>query len=291
MNHFKGENCGLEETIQTLKKKGFSIGIIIPTYNEEKTISKIIFTFLSSELVSNVYIIDDGSHDNTIMRARSAGAITFNRKRGGEPKYRKYNGKGFAIWEALALAKEDILIVYDGDIQNPDINHIIELTFPLINNPNIILTKASFDRNLYLQNHSLKREGGRITELLVKPLLGFLFPELILFEQPTGGIYGIKKERLLEIEILGETGADISILINLYKKNGLSSLCEVYLGEIIHNNKDLKNLSKITFKLIQSIFFLYNNKISDFEKYSYLSFGKKMDVNSPLIILKPRNFK
>ncbi|MBU3942737.1 glycosyltransferase, partial [Patescibacteria group bacterium] len=287
MKYFKAQDFNLEEITSRLKEKNLTIGIVIPVYNEEKTIAQIISTFLGADLISNVYVIDDGSNDNTITKAETAGAIIFNRKEEGDLRYRNYDGKGFAIWEALSLAKEDILIVYDGDIKNPNLNHIVGLAAPLINDSSLVLTKAAFDRNLYLQDQVLKKEGGRITELLIKPLLGFLFPDLVLFQQPTGGLYGARKDKLAEIEILGEIGADISILVNLCKKNTFDSLCEVYIGEIIHYNKDLRNLSKISFKLIQSIFFLYKG-VDNFKRYSYFSAGRKVDVDSPLIILEPK---
>lgn len=290
MKYFNAQEFNSQEIILKLKEKKLTIGVVIPALNEEKTISRIISTFLDSKvknLINNVYVIDDGSSDDTIMKAKREGANVFKRKDIGDQKYKDYNGKGFAIRDALSLIKEDIIIIYDGDVKNPSINHIIGLSAPLIINPKLVLAKSNFDRNLYLQNKTLKDQGGRMTELLIKPLIGYLFPDLVLFNQPTGGLYAVRKENLKEIEILGESGADISVLINLYKKNGLRCLSEVYIGEIIHNNKTLNNLSKNAFKQIQSLFYLKKGA-DDFENYSYFYSGKKVDVNSPLIVLEPK---
>lgn len=293
MKYFNVQDFNFQEIALKLKKKKLTIGVVIPVFNEEKTIGLIVSTFLNSNfknLIKHVYVIDDGSCDNTIIVAKKEGGIIFKRKDAGDQRYKDNNGKGFAIWEALSLVKEDIIIIYDGDVKNPNINHIIGMSAPLINDPALVIVKANFDRNLYLQNKILKDQGGRMTQLLIKPLLGYLFPELVLLNQPTSGLYAVRKEKLKEIEILGEAGADISVLINRYKKNGIDCLSEVYIGEIKHNNKTLNNLSGVTFKQIQSMFYL-NKGIDDFENYSYLSSKKKVNVNSPLVVLHPKVIK
>lgn len=290
MKYFNVQDFNFQEIALKLKKKKLTIGVVIPVFNEEKTIERIVSAFLTKKaknLISCVYVIDDGSYDNTARIAKKAGGVVFKRKEMGDKRYQNNYGKGFAIWEAVFFVKEDIIIIYDGDVKNPNISHIIGLTAPLVNDPALVITKANFDRNLYLQNKMLKGQGGRMTQLLIKPLFGFLFPELVLFNQPTGGLYAVRKEKLKEIEILGEAGADISVLINLYKKNGIECLSETYIGELKHNNKTLSNLSKVAFKQIQSIFYL-SEDIDDFENYSYLDFNKKVNINSPLIILKPK---
>lgn len=293
MKYFNFQDFNFQKIALKLKKRNLTIGVVIPVFNEEKTIGLIVSTFLKSNfknLINNVYVIDDGSCDNTVIAAKKEGGVVFKRKVAGDQRYKDNNGKGFAIWEALSFVKEDILVIYDGDVKNPNINHILGMAAPLIDNPVLIMIKANFDRNLYLQNKILKDQGGRMTQLLIKPLLGYLFPELVLLNQPTGGLYAVRKEKLKEIEILGEAGADISVLINLYKKNGIDCLSEVYIGEIKHKNKTLNNLSAVTFKQIQSIFYL-NKGIDEFENYSYLSSKKKIDINSPLIILRPKIIK
>lgn len=290
MEYFKAHDFDFRNTVNRLSEKKLTIGILIPVFNEEKTIGRIVSTFLNlktRDLVKHVYVVDDGCTDDTIKVARKRGAAIVNRRGVGDYRYRDCHGKGFAIHDALSFIKEDIIIVYDGDVKNPSIDHIIGLSAPLVNDPELVLVKASFDRNLYLQNKVIRGHGGRMTELLIKPLIGYLFPDLVLFNQPTGGFYAVRREKIEEIEIFGELGADISVLINLYKKNGLKHLAEVFVGEIIHNNKTLDSLSKCASKQIQSLFYL-NKGVDDFKNYSYFFSGKKIDVRSPLIILKPR---
>ena len=180
--------------------------------------------------------------------------------------------------------------VYDGDIQNPSIQHVATLLAPLIDNNKIGLCKANFDRNLHLHRQVIKNHGGRQTELLVKPLMGFLFPELVKFSQPTGGLYSVKRKHLQELEVLGEAGADMSILVNYAKRFGIDKIAEAHIGEIKHRNKELNTLAKTSPKLIQSLFYLAK-RIDEFQEYA-LTYKEQETmkvkiVKSSLIILPP----
>jgi glucosyl-3-phosphoglycerate synthase len=284
--------------IKIAKKKKITVGMVIPALNESRTIGKIIKTFIKLKelgLLFNIYVVDDGSIDNTIKESEKFGAVVFNRNKNGNKNFRKFKGKGFAIWESLNFSDEKILVFYDGDVKNPKLEQLVDLVSPLIIKNNLVLAKADFERNLYIQGKFIKGHGGRLTEILLKPLIGYLFPDLVYFKQPTGGFYAVRSDCLRNIDILGEAGADPSVLINLYKKFGLKSLTEVYIDEIIHDNKELKNLTKASYKHIQSLFYLKNG-VDNFNEYSTLYYNesgvkKKKNIKSDLIILKHKNDK
>jgi len=142
----------MEKIIDKIKNNNLNINLIIPTFNEAKSIENIVSTFLHLKnigILSEIYIIDDGSTDKTVEIVSRYDVIVFSRKKEGDKKYRKYNGKGFAIWESLKFVSDDIMVIYDGDVKNPSVFQLINLIKPLLDDSGLILTKANFERNLF----------------------------------------------------------------------------------------------------------------------------------------------
>lgn len=195
------------------------ISVIIPTLNEETTIGKIITTVKKEPNVSEIIVVDDRSIDNTVKEAREAGAYIITSSK---------IGKGISMYEGLSIAKNEIIVYLDGDVENYASDVVQKLTEPIIKG------EADFVKSTF------EREGGRVTELVAKPLISLLFPALSKFSQPLSGMVASRKELLRKINFENDYGVDVGLLIDMYKMG--ARIVEVNLGKIIHKKKPWRQL-------------------------------------------------
>src|SRR3989344_717151 len=127
------------------------VSLIIPAYNEEKTIEKVINVARKVKLLDEIIVVDDGSVDSTKSIAKKYDIRWISHKTNF--------GKGTAISTGIKKANGDILVFIDADLANISPRKITALIHPIMNNE-ADFTKATF-----------KRKRGRVTELAVKPLL------------------------------------------------------------------------------------------------------------------------
>lgn len=161
-------------SIKTEKpKKYLKVSVIIPAYNEEETVAKVVEVVKNVSFVDEIIVINDGSTDRTEEEATNAGAIVIN--------HAVNKGKGEALYTGYKEAECDIIAFIDADIHNLTSKKVEAMIKPILDGKTDI-TKTKF-----------ARESGRVTELTAKPLLNFFFPE-INFEQPLSGQFAAKKE-------------------------------------------------------------------------------------------------
>ena len=195
------------------------ISVIIPAYNEEKYISKVIKMVKKCNCSDEIIVVDNNSTDRTSEIAKKNGAITY---------FCVKQGKGYAMEMGIKKAKGDILVFLDGDICNYKDNFINILTSPIINK-DVDFVKSTFDRN-----------GGRVTELVARPLLELLFPKLGYYHQPLSGIIAGKKEVFKKLTLDKDYGVDVGLLIDVYNEN--AKIEEVNIGKIKNYSQDWHSL-------------------------------------------------
>jgi len=124
------------------------ISIIVPTYNEEKTIEDFLLAIKKLKLKNYEVIIVDDSKDSTAEIAKKF--MKKNKMRGKVIERVKKKGKGSAIRDGLKFAKGDYIALIDADLQyNPkDIPKMISLlkNYDLVNTRR--LRKDSFYRKI-----------------------------------------------------------------------------------------------------------------------------------------------
>lgn len=206
------------------------ITVIIPAFNEEKHIAKVIECIRKNQNVDEIIVVDNNSTDNTRKIAENLGVKTVSCIE---------QGKGYAMEKGLSYASNDYILFADADICNYDFEFVKKMTDPLILD-NCDLAKATFER-----------EGGRITELVAKPLLELLFPELSFFEQPLSGIIAGKKELFERIVFEKDYGVDIGILIDAYLLN--ANIVQVNIGKIDNDSQDWKDLTHMARQVSKAI--------------------------------------
>jgi phosphoserine phosphatase SerB len=206
------------------------VTVIIPALNEEKTIRQVINVASSSSLVNEILVIDDKSFDNTIKQSRL-------------PKVRIYTspiiGKGNSMRDGMLLAKNEVIVYLDADI----------ITYP----PNIteLLSGPILDDEADFVKSTFSRQAGRVTELVAKPLLSLLFPEMSRFSQPLSGMVGARKSWLKKIDFENDYGVDIGILLDMQLLK--ARIKEVNIGYIENRMQTWEQLGKMSREVSRSI--------------------------------------
>ena len=181
----------LLQIVEEKERQGISISLCIPTLNEEKTIGKEIVLFKSElmtryPLLDEIAVIDSGSEDSTRDVAYSFGADVYH-SREILPRLGEKRGKGENLWKAIYQLNGDIIVYIDADIKNIHPRFVYGLVAPLIYRPEMKYVKAFYDRPLAISNELRPSGGGRVTEILIRPLFSLFFPELSGIIQPLSG--------------------------------------------------------------------------------------------------------
>jgi hypothetical protein len=206
------------------------ISVVIPALNEEEHIASVVRYARAQPDVSEVIVVDDMSLDRTASIARQNGAEVVTSTR---------LGKGISMGEGVLYADNEIIVFLDGDIDPYPAGTINLLTDPLLKG------KADFVKSTFSRN------AGRVTELVAKPLLSLLFPELLRFSQPLSGMIAAKKEDLLQLQFREDYGVDIGILIDMYLMN--ARMREAKIGYIENKSKPWQELGKMSREVAHAI--------------------------------------
>ncbi|MEQ9824903.1 MAG: glucosyl-3-phosphoglycerate synthase [Puniceicoccaceae bacterium] len=251
-----GEFWDIKELIRQKEKKGLKVSVCIPTLNEEKTIGKEI-VILRSELmdryplIDELAVIDSGSTDDTLKVASSFGADTYL---SAEilPKTGFKRGKGENLWKAVHQLEGDILCYVDADIKNIHPRFVYGLVAPLIYRDEVHYVKAFYDRPLAFSSGIRPSGGGRVTEILVRPLFSLFFPELTALIQPLSGEYAVRRMVLEKIPFPIGYGVETSHILDVYREWGLDAFAQTDLDQRVHRNQTTLSLGKMSFGILQS---------------------------------------
>lgn len=242
--------------VEEKKRRGLTISLCIPTLNEEKTIGKEIIIFKSElmtrqPLLDEIAVIDSGSKDKTLEVASSFGADTYLAA-DILPELEPKRGKGENLWKAVYQLKGNIIVYIDADIKNIHPRFVYGLLGPIIYHDEIKYVKAFYDRPLAFTQEVRPSGGGRVTEILVRPLFSLFFPELAAIIQPLSGEYAVRREVLEEIPFPIGYGVETSHLIDVYQKYGLNAFAQTDLDQRVHRNQDTRALGKMSFGILQT---------------------------------------
>lgn len=244
------------ELLKQKEKTGLSVSLCIPTLNEEATIGKEIVIFRSElmeryPLVDEIAVIDSGSTDKTLEVAASFGADTYF---AGDilPEQGHKRGKGENLWKAIHQLKGDIICYVDADIKNIHPRFCYGLVAPLLYREEISYVKAFYDRPLAFSQGVRPSGGGRVTEILVRPLFSLFYPELTGLVQPLSGEYAVRRHVLERLSFPIGYGVETSHIMDVYKEWGLEAFGQTDLDKRVHRNQETLSLGKMSFGILQS---------------------------------------
>ena len=247
----------LSRLVDEKQKKNLKISLCLPTLNEEKTIAKEIIIMKSElmsrfPLVDELVVIDSGSSDNTVAIARSFGADVYNANE-ILPDLEQFKGKGENLWKALYITTGDIIVYIDADIKNIHHRFAFGLIGPLLRFDKIKYVKAFYDRPISIGKNRIRPTGGgRVTELVIRPLFSLFFPELTQILQPLSGEYAGFREIFEKIPFPIGYGVETSMILDIYEKWGLEVIAQVDLDRRIHRNQDTKALGRMSFAILKT---------------------------------------
>jgi glucosyl-3-phosphoglycerate synthase len=234
------------------KKADTMVSVCIPARNEETTVGAIVDTIRTDlverlGLVDEIIVVDDHSSDRTAHEATAAGARVV---RADEIliEHGEGHGKGEALWKSLYASTGDVVVWCDADVRDFDTRFITGLLGPLLTDPGIGFVKGFYERPV--DGHV--RGGGRVTELVARPLLTMCFPELADIVQPLSGEYAGRRQVLEQVPFVEGYGVDIAMLIDIAAMFGSGSIAQVDLGERVHRNRPLHELSPMAAQVMQA---------------------------------------
>ncbi len=216
-----------------------SVSVCIPARNEQATVGDIVTTVLSRfvaraggvDLVDEIVVVDDGSSDRTARVAETAGATVARIE--GSP-----GGKGEAMSLALQASTGDVIVFLDGDVDPFPAHFVPGLLGPVLTDEDVALVKGAYLRPL----NGVPGEGGRVNELVARPVISLLFPDLADVRQPLAGETAVPRTVLDKIELAPAYGVEIALLIDVASLFGARSIAQVDLGVRAHRNRPLADL-------------------------------------------------
>lgn len=225
--------------------------VCLPARNEAETVGPIVETLrrelLDTGAIDEIVVIDDHSTDETGAVAARAGARVVH-SADVLAKYGTGHGKGEVLWKSLFVTDSDLIVWCDSDISEFGSRFVTGILGALVCEPDVDLAKG-----FYRRPEREREGGGRVTELVARPLLSMFFPELAGLHQPLSGEYGGRRSVLEQLPFVEGYGVEVGLLIDLAGRFGVGGLVQVDLEVRHHRNRSLTQLSPQAMAITQTI--------------------------------------
>jgi glucosyl-3-phosphoglycerate synthase len=235
----------LHRVLAAKRATGRTVSVVLPALNEEATVGEIVSVvrrdlMLRAPLVDEIVVVDSGSTDRTAEVAAAAGATVVHRD-AILPRIPAVPGKGEVLWRSLLVTRGDIVCFVDADLREFSSDFVSGIVGPLLTEPDVQLVKAMYDRPL----GSAAGQGGRVTELVARPLLNMHWPRLAGFVQPLGGEYAARRTLLEQLPFPVGYGVELGMLVDALHLVGLDALAQVDVGVRRHRHQDGQALGRM----------------------------------------------
>jgi nucleotide-binding universal stress UspA family protein len=256
-NFHHGEFADLRRLAQLKEQQGLTVSLVLPTLNEEETIGPIVRRAVREmvgrvPLLDEILVIDSASTDRTREIAEAEGARVVQHP-DVLSRYGSFRGKGEALWKSLYETTGDIVVWADTDVRNWHSRMVYGTLGPLLHEPRLQYVKGYYQRPIVQDGVLREGGGGRVTELVARPLLNLFYPELSGFIQPLAGEYAGRRTLLEQIPFFTGYAVEIGHLVDISERAGLDALGQVDLERRVHRNQELEGLSKMSFVILQAV--------------------------------------
>ncbi|WGL51184.1 glucosyl-3-phosphoglycerate synthase [Nocardioides sp. BP30] len=250
----RNTHAASEWTLESLvaAKAEHRVSLVVPARNEAATVGRIVSRarealMETAALVDEIVVIDSDSTDATARVAAEAGAAVF--AAGAiRPELGTYPGKGEAMWKSLFVTRGDLIVFMDADLVEWDTHFVPGLLGPLLNRPEIELVKGFYRRP---GEHGL--DGGRVTELVARPLIAMHYPQLAGLVQPLAGEWAVRRSLFETLAVPVGYAVEIAALIDTLGERGADAIAQVDLGRRGHRHQDLFDLGLMSTQLLAAV--------------------------------------
>jgi glucosyl-3-phosphoglycerate synthase len=243
-----------ERLLELKHELGGRISVVIPAKNEARTVAGVAGAISRSliervPLVDELVVIDSDSTDATAEIAARAGAVV-HRARDVAPALGGFPGKGEALWKSLLVTKGDLLVFIDADLTRWGPHFVTGLLGPLLADEQVRLVKGFYTRVRTESDGSTSTEGGRVTELVARPLISLWWPELAGVVQPLAGEWAARRSLMESLSIPVGYGVELATLMDTVARHGLDAVAQVDLGTRAHRHQANHDLALMAAELL-----------------------------------------
>ncbi|MFF7898440.1 MULTISPECIES: glucosyl-3-phosphoglycerate synthase [unclassified Streptomyces] len=244
----------LHQILAAKQRTGQSVSVVLPALNEEATVGDIVAVIRRdlverAPLVDEIVVVDSGSTDRTFEVAAAAGARVVRRDE-ILPRLPAVPGKGEVLWRSLLVTRGDVICFVDADLREFSSDFVTGIVGPLLTDRDVDLVKAMYDRPFTVPGGDASAsaaagQGGRVTELMARPLLNMHWPQLAGFVQPLGGEYAARRSLLEQLPFPVGYGVELGMLVDALHLVGLDALAQVDVGVRRHRHQDGQALGRM----------------------------------------------
>ncbi len=247
----------LDELLAGKAETGTRVSLVVPARNEAATVGAVVSRLRDAlmdtvALLDEIVVIDSDSTDETYAVATDAGAVV-HRSAEIRPDLGTFPGKGEAMWKSQFVTSGDVLVFIDADLLDWDTHFVPGLLGPLLSDATVSLTKGFYERPLLDGSPSetdAAFEGGRVTELVARPLIALCFPELSGLVQPLAGEWAIRRSLLGSLSVPTGYAVELAVLVDTIGRLGLDAVAQVDLGRRTHRHQALRDLGGMATQII-----------------------------------------
>jgi glucosyl-3-phosphoglycerate synthase len=248
----------LTDLLAAKEAAGSTVSLVVPARNEAATVGDVVTRVRealvdTTALLDEVVVIDSDSTDATSTVAADAGARVFGAA-DIRPDLGTFPGKGEAMWKSQFVTHGDLVVFMDADLVDWDTHFVPGLLGPLLTDPEVQLVKGYYERPFRDADHpEAAYEGGRVTELVARPLLALHRPDLGGLVQPLAGEWAVRREHLASLSVPTGYAVEIAALIDTFDRAGLGAIAQVDLGRRAHRHQALLDLGRMAAQLTAAV--------------------------------------
>ncbi len=240
--------------LEAKQRLGATVSVVIPARNEQGTVASVVGAITRSlvervPLVDELVVMDSDSTDATAQVAADAGAVVYQAAEVA-PSAGSFPGKGEALWKSLLVTKGELLIFIDADLTRWGPHFVSGLLGPLLADSEVRLVKGFYTRVRTESDGSTSPDGGRVTELVARPLISLWWPELAAVVQPLAGEWAARRSLMESLSIPVGYGVELASLLDTAARYGLDAIAQVDLGSRAHRHQANHDLALMAAELL-----------------------------------------